>query len=105
GQNLSRAETLVLDSTLERIATPENYNPFLPSTTLQAGLHQVGFESLFYLNLETGELEPWQAESYQFNDAFDEVTITLREGVTWSDGVPFTADDVAFTMQMLKDNS
>lgn len=104
-QSVPRTETLVLDSTLERIATPSNYNPFLPSTSLQAGLHQVGFESLFYLNLETGELQPWQAESYAFNDAFDEVTITLRDGVKWSDGVPFTADDVVFTMQMLKDNS
>ena len=101
----SRAETLILDSSLERIATPENYNPFLPSTSLQGGLHQVGFESLFYLNLETGELMPWQAESYEFNDTFDEVTITLREGVMWSDGQPFTADDVVFTMNMLKDNS
>lgn len=104
-QDVPREQTLILDSTLERIATPENYNPFLPSTSLQAGLHQVGFESLFYLNLETGELEPWQAEGYRFNDAFDEVTITLREGVTWSDGVPFTADDVVFTMEMLKANA
>jgi len=104
-QDVPRSETLVLDSTLERIATPENYNPFLPTTTLQGGLHQVAFESLFYLNLETGELQPWQAESYQFNDTFDEVTITLREGVKWSDGVAFTAEDVVFTLNMLKENS
>jgi peptide/nickel transport system substrate-binding protein len=104
-QDVSRAETLIFDSTLERIATPENYNPFLPSTTLQGGLHQLGFESLFYLNLESGELEPWQAESYAFNDTFDEVTITLRDGIMWSDGEPFTADDVVFTMNMLKENS
>src|SRR5690349_8835186 len=71
-QDVPRSETLILDSTLERIATPENYNPFLPTTTLQGGLHQVAFESLFYLNLETGELMPWQAESYAFNDTFDE---------------------------------
>ncbi len=48
---------------------------------------------------------PWQAESYAFNDTFDEVTIKLRDGVKWSDGVPFTADDVVFTMNMLKENS
>jgi len=104
-QDVPRNETLILDSTLERIATPENYNPFLPTTTLQGGLHQVAFESLFYLNLETGELQPWQAESYAFNETFDEVTIKLRDGVKWSDGVPFTADDVVFTLNMLKENS
>lgn len=105
GQSVDRADTLVLDSTLERISAPENYNPFLPSANLQGGLQQVGFESLFYLNLETGQLEPWQAESFEFNDTYDEVIITLRSGVMWSDGQPFTADDVVFTMQMLKDNS
>ena len=104
-QDVPRTETLILDSTLERIATPENYNPFLPTTTLQGGLHQVAFESLFFIKLETGELQPWQAESYAFNDTFDEVTIKLRDGVKWSDGVPFSADDVVFTLNMLKENS
>ena len=104
-QEVPRNETLIMDSTLERIATPENYNPFLPTTTLQGGLHQVAFESLFYLNLETGELQPWQAESYAFNASFDEVTIKLRDGIKWSDGVDFTSEDVVFTLNMLKENS
>ncbi len=104
-EGVARKDTLILDATLQRIATPQNYNPFLPTTTLQGGLHQVGYESLFYLNLETGKLIPWQAESYQFNPAYDEVTIKLRKGITWSDGVPFTADDVVFTMNMLKDHA
>jgi peptide/nickel transport system substrate-binding protein len=29
------------------------------------------------------------------------VTMPLRDGVTWSDGVPFTADDVVFTWQLM----
>ena len=104
-QSVPRKDTLILDSSLQRIDTPQNYNPFLPSTTLPGGLHQVGYESLFYLNLETGELIPWQAESYQFNATFDEVTIKIRNGVMWSDGQPFTADDIVFTMTTLKNNA
>ena len=62
------------------------------------------YEALFYTNLNTGELIPWQAESYTYNDDFTEVTLKLRDGVTWCDGTKFTADDVKFTLEMLRDN-
>ena len=104
-KDVSRENTLIFENISERVTTPENYNPFLPSTLLHAGLQQVGFESLFYYNYETTKLEPWQAESYAFNDKFDEVTIKLRSGIAWSDGVPFTAKDVVYTMNMLKANA
>ena len=32
------------------------------------------------------------------------LTVKLRDGVTWSDGEPFTADDVVFTYDMLREN-
>src|SRR5690606_42079981 len=31
------------------------------------------------------------------------VTYTLREGVTWSDGEPLTAEDLAFTVDVAQD--
>ena len=63
------------------------------------------YEALFYTNLNTGELIPWQAESYTYNADFTEVTLKLRDGVTWCDGKKFTADDVKFTLEMLRDNA
>jgi len=104
-QDVAREDQLIFENISERVTTPENYNPFLPSTLQHAGLQQVGFESLFYYNYETGEMVPWLARGYQFNDAFDEVTIDLQPEAKWSDGTPFTADDVVYTMNMLKDNS
>src|SRR5262249_41481271 len=56
---------------------------------------------LFILNYETGEIQPWTAESFTHNDAQDVWTLKLRDGVTWSDGVPMTADDVDFTINLL----
>lgn len=100
-----RERTLIFENISERVTSPENYNPFLPSTLLHAGLQQVGLESLFYYNYETGEMMPWLAESYEYNEDFTVATIHLREGVTWSDGEPFTADDVVFTLNMLKENA
>ena len=38
------------------------------------------------------------------NDAQDVWTLKLRDGVTWSDGVPMTADDVDFTINLLLDD-
>jgi peptide/nickel transport system substrate-binding protein len=39
---------------------------------------------------------PDLAESFEWNDDFTSITFDMREGVKWSDGVPFTADDVMF---------
>lgn len=60
-------------------------------------------EALFYTNLNTGELIPWQAESYEYNDDFTEITLKLRDGVTWCDGVQMTSDDVKYTLEALRD--
>lgn len=40
--------------------------------------------------------EPNLAESWSFNDAGTELTLNLRQGIKWSDGAPFTAEDVMF---------
>src|SRR5271155_3731209 len=43
------------------------------------------------------------AESYQFAPDFKRLTIKTREGIKWSDGTPFGAADVAYTMNTLRD--
>jgi peptide/nickel transport system substrate-binding protein len=39
---------------------------------------------------------PNVAKGWAWNDDFTELTITLRQGHKWSDGAPFTAEDVVF---------
>lgn len=41
---------------------------------------------------------PNVAKSWKVNDDYTEVTFTLRKGHRWSDGAPFTVDDVVFWM-------
>lgn len=55
------------------------------------------YDSLLERNLNTNELEPHLAESWEMSDDNLSVTFTLREGLQWSDGEPFTADDIIFT--------
>ena len=78
--------------------------PFVSGQYLDWGMWQAVSESLFYLNLETGELEPWLAESAVYAADNASVTIKLRDGVKWADGVDFTSADVVFTIDMLKAN-
>ena len=47
---------------------------------------------------------PWLASGYDANEDFTEYTISLRDGVKWSDGEALTADDFVFTINMLKEN-
>jgi len=52
----------------------------------------------------TGKTTPWLATGWGFSDDGKRLTFTLRDGVKWSDGQPFTARDVAFTLNLLKQN-
>jgi peptide/nickel transport system substrate-binding protein len=47
------------------------------------------------------EVEPDLAESWEVSEDFRVHTFTLRSGVTWQDGEPFTADDVKFTYDLV----
>jgi peptide/nickel transport system substrate-binding protein len=101
---VARERTLILENIDGRVPVPDNMNPFVAGQYLDWGMWQAVSESLFYLNLETGKLEPWLAESGEYSDDAKTVTIKLRKGAKWADGVDFTADDVKFTIEMLKAN-
>ena len=49
----------------------------------------------------SGELQPWLAEKGEWTGE-NEYTLTLRDGLTWSDGKPLTSDDVVFTVELGK---
>ncbi len=89
------------------IVNPNNINIYLTSSWNHQReiTDKTVFEDLMYTNLNTGEIIPWQAESFQYNDAFTAITVKLRQGVTWSDGEPFTSKDVKYTLEMLRDNA
>lgn len=56
---------------------------------------------LVRVNRATGELEPALAERWTTSPDNLTFTLTLREGVTWSDGTPFTAADVLFSFEAI----
>lgn len=78
------------------------YTPFAIGGDYQKGLNLV-YEGMAYWNAFKDETIMWQAESVEYNSDFTELTIHLRPEVTWSDGTPFTAEDVAYTINQLKE--
>ena len=64
--------------------------------------HQNGlglfYEPLAFYSAFADETIPWLAESWEYNDDYTQLRIKTRSGITWSDGEPFSAEDVAFTL-------
>lgn len=90
----------VLNGTAILGAFTVNFNPFAnnPNWPTVKGI----FEPLMIYNSLKGEMVPWLAESYAWSDDFKTLTFKIRQGVEWSDGKPFTANDVVFTFNLLK---
>lgn len=66
------------------------------------GNQQLSTDALWWINPEGGAdawLNALATEPPIYNDDFTQMTVKLREGIYWSDGVEFTADDVAYTVQ------
>lgn len=80
-----------------------NFNPF--SATANHGTRGMIYEPLILVSPMTeDDGQPWLAESMEFNDDGTAATFTLREGVEWSDGEAFDAEDVAFTFNLMAEN-
>lgn len=78
-----------------------NFNPYL-QTQLDTAQDFI-YEPLVVFNeLKGNEPVMRLAKDYFMSDDLMQVTFDIRDGVKWSDGKPFTAEDVEFTYQLLK---
>jgi peptide/nickel transport system substrate-binding protein len=100
------AATLVMESSPETAIT-QAFNPFV-ATQAAYGMGATGliYEPLFQFNLAAPpNFYPWLATSYAWSNGGKTITFTIRSGVKWNNGTPFTPADVAFTYNMLKKNA
>ena len=72
---------------------PDNMNPYSLGGLgrVRGILNKTIYEFLYLYNHNEGEVIPWLAESSQVDDDFMGVSVTLRDGIEWSDGMPFTS--------------
>jgi peptide/nickel transport system substrate-binding protein len=76
------------------------FTPFSP--TASPGTAGMIYETLLYQNQIKSTTTPWLATSYTFSNNNKTLTFTTRQNVKWSDGKPFSANDVAFTFNDIK---
>jgi peptide/nickel transport system substrate-binding protein len=97
---IPRNETLILQGPGAQNA--EWFNLWAPGGTVNAGLQQLTADTFWFINPEGGK-DAWQnalaSEGPVYNDDFTKMTVKLRDGIFWSDGVEFTADDVVYTVR------
>jgi peptide/nickel transport system substrate-binding protein len=80
----------------------ELWNPYAIGSNHQSG-PGIFYEPLAYYSAFADKEYLWLAESYTYSPDFKELTIKTRSGIAWSDGVPFSAEDVAYTLNSLRD--
>ncbi|TCC14575.1 ABC transporter substrate-binding protein [Kribbella sindirgiensis] len=81
---------------------PCQFNPFNPAVN-QVALGFV-YEPLTFVNvLKAGATTPMLATGFAWSPKKDSIVFTIRDGVKWSDGQPFTADDVVYTFTRMKE--
>lgn len=60
------------------------------------------YEELYFIDsLKNEATTPWLATSYAWTNGSKTLTFTIRPGVKWTDGQPFTAADVVYTFNLI----
>jgi len=82
---------------------PKTFNPLLVEDDASETIRYLTGGVLIRLNRQTQALEPGLARSWKVSQEGRRITFRLRSGLRFSDGTPFTAEDVAYTMKALMD--
>lgn len=82
---------------------PKTFNPMLVDDESSEAIRYLTGGVLIRVNRKTQALEPELAQSWKVSEAGKKVSFRLRNGLKFSDGTPFAADDVAYTMRTLMD--
>ncbi len=84
-------------------AEPKTFNPLKVEEDSSGAIRYLTGGVLVRVNRQTQELEPGLAQSWKVSKDGRQISFRLRSGISFSDGTPFTAEDVAFTVQQLMD--
>mgnify|MGYP001210198553 FL=1 len=80
-----------------------NFEPLNPVSICRWPTRGGIYESLFLNNPITTDWVPWLATDYEWQNNNKKLLFTIRSGVQWSDGKPFSAHDVAYTFNLWKE--
>ena len=81
---------------------PATLNPVIATDVYEGIVNGGIYETLIRRNNETLEFEPLLASSWKVSEDGLSYTFHLRKDVKWHDGTPFTADDVVFSYESIR---
>jgi peptide/nickel transport system substrate-binding protein len=82
---------------------PKTFNPLLVEDEASETIRYLTGGVLVRVNRLTLKAEPDLATSWKVSEGGKRIRFKLRDGLKYSDGTPFSAEDVAYTMQQLMD--
>jgi peptide/nickel transport system substrate-binding protein len=105
GANVPRNETIIIENPQDRVTPADNFNLWGGGgAAASTGLQQLSLDTLWYIDPDAGLNGVWEnalaSEKPIYNSDFTQMTVKLRRGIYWSDGVEFTADDLIYTVDI-----
>jgi len=82
---------------------PKTFDPLKVEDDASGAIRYLTGGVLMRINRQTQELEPGLAVSWKVSKDGQQISFRLRSGISFSDGTPFSAEDVAYTVQQLMD--
>jgi peptide/nickel transport system substrate-binding protein len=82
---------------------PKTFDPLKVEDDASVAIRYLTGGVLVRMNRQTQVLEPELAQSWKVSKDGKQITFKLRSGISFSDGTPFSAEDVAYTVQQLMD--
>ena len=97
------AEDEKVTFTVGQVNDSITFNPMFAIETPEYNTMDMAYDTFLTWELDGMETAPGLAESWEQSDDGLTWTFKVREGITWSDGTPFTAHDVAATYNWILD--
>ena len=82
---------------------PKTFDPLRVEDDASVAIRYLTGGVLIRMNRQTQALEPELAQSWKVSKDGRQITFKLRSGISFSDGTPFSAEDVAYTVHQLMD--
>ena len=86
-----------------QISWVRNFEPLNPVSVCRWPTRGAIYATLFLYTPIKIDWTPWLATDYSWQDNNKKLLLTIRSGVQWSDGQPFSAHDVAYTFNLTKE--
>ena len=106
-----RNQCIILENPSGTVQPADDFNRWRNgySGSWVCGLQQLALDALWYIDPDAGVDGVWDnalaSDKPIYNDDFTQMTVKLRQGLYWSDGVEFTADDLYYTVDAAMKNT